>query len=138
MQRLWHWIDFLFFFFLSSFLSASYLIFFHVGSCSAGVQQPVYHPLPPGASHPPHGSHESALAQLMQCEQRILHSAPGMPHYREAGPPPRPWLTHRHGPSPNQPFIPVNHRSDDLWHAHEGWWMLALVACRSSESVILM
>ncbi|XP_068734964.1 uncharacterized protein [Montipora capricornis] len=88
-------------------------------SCSAGVRQPVYHPLPPGATRPPHGTPESALAQLMQCEQRILHGAPGMPHYREAGPPTRPWLTHRHGPPPAQTFIPVSHHTEDRWHTHE-------------------
>ena len=98
--------------------------YFCVGSCSAGVRQPVYHPLPPGATRPPHGSPESALAQLMQCEQRILHGAPGMPHYREAGPPTRPWLAHRHGPPPAQTFIPVSHHTEDRWHTHEGWWWL--------------
>ena len=91
---------------------------FIVGSCSAGVRQPVFHALPPGAPPPP-PTRESALAQLMQCEQRILRGGPGMPHYREAAPP-GPWVGHRHGPPPSQSFIPVSHHHEDLWHAHEG------------------
>ena len=90
-----------------------------VGSCSTGVGQPVFHALPPGAPPPPPPSHESALAQLMQCEQRILRGGPGIPHYRE-GAPPGPWVGHRHGPPPSQSFIPLSHHHEDLWHAHEG------------------
>ncbi|KAL9963085.1 hypothetical protein ACROYT_G032256 [Oculina patagonica] len=41
-----------------------------------------------------------------------------MSHYREAAPP-GPWVGHRHGPPPSQPFIPVSHHHEDLWHAHE-------------------
>ena len=39
---------------------------------------------------------ESALARLMQVEQRILHTAPGqhIPHYRDAPPPHGSWLPH--------------------------------------------
>ena len=86
------------------------------GSCSAGPRQPVYRT--PGAPPPPPPGHDSALAQLMQCEQRILH---GAPHYRGAAPP-GPWITHRHGPPPAQSFIPVSRHRDDLWHAHDGEW----------------
>ena len=83
------------------------------------MRQSVFHALPPGAPPPPPPTHESALAQLMQCEQRILRGGPGMPHYREAAPP-GPWVGHRHGLPPSQAFIPVSHHHEDLWHTHEG------------------
>ena len=88
----------------------------HIGSCSAGVGQPVYHPLPTSA---PPRSRESALAQLMHCEQRILHSHPRMPHFREM-PPAGHWPGPRHAPPPSQPFLPIRHHHEELWHIREG------------------
>ena len=103
-------------YFIRVYFQSFHFYFYSTGSCPAGVRPPVFHTLPPGAPPPPPPpSHESALAQLMQCEQRILHR-PGMPHFREAAPP-GPWVGHRHGPPPPQPFIPVSHHHEDLWHA---------------------
>ncbi|XP_048590122.1 uncharacterized protein LOC5508662 isoform X7 [Nematostella vectensis] len=80
-------------------------------SCS-GCTGGVYRPTGP-ITHP-----ESALARLIQCEQRILHSGPrpSIPHYREAPTPHSPWLAHGH---PHQQYMSLPSKREEMWRQQE-------------------